>query len=316
MSSYTSSQVQHQWDQKISGIFLAILATCLYATKGIFVKLMYSLGVDTVSVMALRTLIAFPIYLFIGVWLYKRLAPANPHALKQTWLHCAAVGVFGYYLATYLDLQGLNYMSAQLSGLVSFAYPTFVVLLNRFLFKVPVTPIMIVSLIMTYCGIFTLFSHELTLEGDNVILGLALGLSGAACFAGYMLFSKPITAKISSGLFTSIAMSAASLFIFIHFLSSGSWYTLTITPQVAILSVCMAIGCTIAPSYLIAEAIKRVGANNTALLGGLGPVMTAVMAILILSESFTSAHLVGMLLVIFAIILDPVKTYFFGKAKK
>ncbi len=294
------------WNHRVSGIILALLATSLYAMKGIFVKFIYGLGVDTISVMALRTVISFPIYLLIGLWSFKKLTSTQSSQIRHAWLPCVSIGIFGYYFATLFDLIGLNYISAQLSGLVSFTYPTFVILLNRCLFKVPISKPLVFTLLLTYCGIFTLFSHELLLEGKGVILGVTLGLASAFCFAGYMLFSKAVMAKISSGLFTSIAMSAASLLILIHFIAAGKWMTLFITPQVAILSFCMALGCTIAPSYMLGEAITRIGANKTAVLGGFGPVMTASMAILVLNEGFTYAHLLGMLLVTLAITLEPV----------
>lgn len=292
------------------GVSFALLATCLYATKGIFVKIMYSLGVDTVSVMALRAVISFPIYFLITIWLYYKLDHYQHQSLHLVFVKCLTIGFFGYYLATYFDLYSLNYISAQLSGLVSFAYPTFVIVLNRVFFKIPLSKAMLLTLTLTYGGIFTLFHHELKLEGDNVAFGVMLGLLGAGCFAGYMLFSKPIVSMISSGLFTSLAMSAASLCILIHFILSNRWNSLALTPNIIILSFCMAIGCTIIPSYLVGASIKRIGANKTAVLGGVGPGMTAAMAILILDEPYSSAHFIGMLLVILAIMIQPCYVYF------
>ena len=60
----------------------------------------------------------------------------------------------------------------------------------------------------------------------------------------------------------------------------------------------MAIFSTVIPSYMIAEAIARIGPAQTGVIGTLGPIMTMGMAILILSEPFTLWHLVGMMLVI------------------
>lgn len=281
------------------GIILAMLATCLYAMKGILVKLIYQYGIDSVSVMALRMFISLPIYLLIGIWLLRK-TPLEKQTLQQTWLPCAIIGITGYYLASYLDLQGLNYISSQLAGLMSFSYPTFVLLLNWLIFKKEVTATMLITLALTYAGILLLFGHELSVGGIDVGTGSLYALGSALAFAFYMIFSKKMMTKISSGLFTCIAMSAAGVCIIIHFLLSGAYQSLTLSLPVILLSLIMAIGCTILPSFLLSEAINRIGANQTAILGSLGPVVTAIMAVSILAEPFTVYHLFGTVIVVLA----------------
>ncbi|WP_340680331.1 DMT family transporter [Paraglaciecola sp.] len=282
-----------------TGLLLAMLATCLYAMKGVLVKLIYQLGVDSVSVMALRMFFSLPIYLFIGLWLWRK-TPMAGKQMRQNGLACASIGIFGYYLATYLDLQGLNFISSQLAGLVSFSYPTFVLLLNWLIFRKPITATMLSTLVLTYIGILLLFGHEFSVAGQKVGVGTLLALGSALSFAFYMIFSKVIMAKISSGLFTCIAMSAAGICIIIHFVLSGSYQTLVLTWPVLLLSFGMAIGCTVAPSFLLSEAINRIGSNQTAILGSLGPVVTAIMAVTILAEPFSLYHLLGMVFVVLA----------------
>lgn len=63
----------------------------------------------------------------------------------------------------------------------------------------------------------------------------------------------------------------------------------------------LAIGCTVVPSFMMSEAISRVGPDQTAIMGGSGPVIMALLAILILGEDFTVYHFVGMFMVIVAI---------------
>ena len=286
-------------DRHTVGILLAILATCLYAIKGVLVKLIYQLDVDTVSVMALRMFFSLPVYLFIGLWLWRK-TPMAATKVRQNGLACAGIGIFGYYLATYLDLLGLNFISSQLAGLASFSYPTFVLLLNWVIFRKPVNASMWLTLVLTYIGIFLLFGHEFSVVGQEVGIGTLLALGSALSFAFYMIFSKVVMAKLSSGLFTCIAMSAAGVCIIIHFVLAGSYQTLTLSWPVLLLSFSMAIGCTVAPSFLLSEAINRIGSNQTAILGALGPVVTAIMAVAILAEPFSLYHLLGMIFVVIA----------------
>ena len=59
----------------------------------------------------------------------------------------------------------------------------------------------------------------------------------------------------------------------------------------------LAVFCTVIPSLLIAAAIGRIGPQHVSILGGMGPVITAIFAVVILQEAFGWPHLLGTLLV-------------------
>jgi drug/metabolite transporter (DMT)-like permease len=50
----------------------------------------------------------------------------------------AALGVVGYYLSSYLDFLGLQYISASLERLILYLNPTLVVVLGWLIYKKPV----------------------------------------------------------------------------------------------------------------------------------------------------------------------------------
>jgi drug/metabolite transporter (DMT)-like permease len=52
----------------------------------------------------------------------------------------------------------------------------------------------------------------------------------------------------------------------------------------------------------MSEGIARVGPEQASIVGGSGPVLTALMAVFLLGESFTINHFLGMLMVIVAIV--------------
>jgi drug/metabolite transporter (DMT)-like permease len=60
----------------------------------------------------------------------------------------------------------------------------------------------------------------------------------------------------------------------------------------------MAVFSTVLPTYLIAEAIKRMGASRTSLLGSLGPVFTIWLGAWILDEPVRWIQLAGAALVL------------------
>ncbi|KAA1192167.1 DMT family transporter [Photorhabdus heterorhabditis] len=286
----------------VFGLLLAVMATCLYSLKGILVKIMYKNGIDSISVMALRMFFVLPIYVFIGIRIYTKLTPKQANSIKSNWHWCCLVGVVGYYLSSFFDLKSLNYISAQLSGLVSFTYPIFVCFINWFLFKETFKKDMWLTLFLSYSGIILLLSYEFSF-GDtySVLFGSAYAIGGSLAFACYMVFSKRLMAKMPGAMFTSIAMGAASVCVFMHFLAEEEWKDITLTLQILLLSLTIAIACTVAPSFILSEAINCIGTNQVAVMGAFGPAATALMAVFILSEPFSSYHFLGMTLVVLSV---------------
>ena len=49
---------------------------------------------------------------------------------------------------------------------------------------------------------------------------------------------------------------------------------LALPPQVYGLAIAMAVVCTVLPVFMTSEALRRIGANQVAIIGALGPVTT------------------------------------------
>jgi len=60
----------------------------------------------------------------------------------------------------------------------------------------------------------------------------------------------------------------------------------------------MAVFSTVLPIWLVSEAIRRLGASATAMIGSLGPPITMLMAWLLLGEKLGLVQLLGAALVI------------------
>jgi drug/metabolite transporter (DMT)-like permease len=52
------------------------------------------------------------------------------------------------------------------------------------------------------------------------------------------------------------------------------------------------------PIWLIAEAIRRLGAGPTAVIGSLGPIITVALAVVFLGEAIGALQLIGAIAVI------------------
>ena len=280
------------------GLILAFVGTLLFSFKSIVVKLAYAHGVVGEQLIALRMIISAPIYLLILLWHHHRM-PIKSLILKQNLWRLGLAGLSGYYLASLLDLWGLERVTAQLERLLLFTYPGFVMLLSLLFYKKLPSRITMLSLIITYCGVAFVIGVEAQQHKENVLLGAALITLSAILFAGYLVLSKAGIAVLGSQVFTCIAMLVASAAVGVHmvFLSDLAIWGLPLPAYWW--AVVMSLVCTVLPSLLIAAAIARLGPQLTSILGGLGPVMTAFLAVVVLGEMFTIYHFIGTALVVF-----------------
>jgi len=288
------------------GFILAIVGTALFSLKSIFIKLAYVEGLNADSVLMVRMALALPIYLVILVWLMR--TKPLPDVLPNRLLKITFLGFIGYYLSSWLDLKGLEMISAQLERLTLFTYPFLVAILGALFFKTPLTRKVILALLIAYSGLWVVFAQELTLSGDQVPLGTLLVFLAALSFSLYVLFGKKVIHEVGSLWFTCIAMAVSSFFVLIHFAVWGDFSTLSITPLAWLWLVLLAIFSTVIPSFMISEAIARIGPAQTGIVGILGPIVTMGLAIYVLNEPFTVWHALGMALVISGVALLMIKS--------
>jgi len=289
------------------GVLFAVIGTFLFALKSIFIKLAYIEGATADEVLLLRMLLAAPFYL--GMLIYLRKKSEQTHHSKIQASHVAkmmALGFMGYYLASYLDLAGLVYISAQLERLTLFTYPTMIAILAWIFLGEAITRMVIVSLLFCYLGLWIMYGQEIVhtdLTSNDVTKGVLLVLGSALSYSIYVIFAKPMIQKFGSRFFTSIAMLGSTVFVIIHFSLQHPWELSEISGKVWFYAVLLAFVSTVIPSFMVAEAISRIGAARTSILGTAGPVFTIILAVFIIDEPFTIYHGIGVILVMVGVAL-------------
>ncbi len=294
--------MHNQKNTNASGFIFAFAGVFLFSLKPIFVKMAYEFPIDSVTLMTLRLAMSLPIYMAIGFWLLIRNKVDLPMT-KKALPGIIVTGLLGYYGASYFDLTGLHYISAQLERLILFSYPGLVVLIGFFFFKNPIKKGTVPALILTYTGIAALFVHDVSLAGSSQILGGSLVFASALLFALYILFSKDFISSVGSLVFTCIAMCAASAAILLHFLLTNHFSDLQQPVRVYQIAFAIALFSTVLPSFLISEAINRLGTNTTSIIGSSGALFTSILAVTILGERFTQYHVLSLILVTTGIVL-------------
>jgi drug/metabolite transporter (DMT)-like permease len=289
-----------QRDKVWLGFGLAVGGTLLFSVKSIFIKLLYQQGLEADAVLVLRMFIALPIYVAILIFSLKKTGIRTVLTTPTLGLTFIA-GFLGYYLASLLDLMGLELITAQLERLTLFSYPLLVALIGVIFLKEQLGMRLIFALGVSYLGLTLVMLQEELLLGSQVGQGVTLVLFSALAFAIYLSMSKPLIGRLGSVLFTSLAMSISSLLVFSHGFVTLELVDLNITSVAWFWLVLLAVFSTVIPSFMISAAIGRIGAVQASAVGMLGPVFTIALAVYILDEPFTLTIGIGALLVLIGV---------------
>ena len=283
--------------------FIIILGAILFSTKAIVIKLAYhQYPIDSLSLLALRMLFSLPLFI-LASWQPKKRRRKTSISFKDYW-NIALVGIIGFYGASYLDFVGLQYISASLERLILYCYPTLVLLISAIFFRKKITSIQLYALLITYVGIAIIFSGKISAVGNpNPLLGGIFIFFAALTYAIYLVGSGQLLPRIGTRLFTSYSMIAASVVVLAHNSFQNGINLFNFPERLYWLVGYMAVFATFIPTFLISEGIRIIGANNTAIIGAIGPVSTILLAYVFLGERLFFLQWVGTLIVIGGVLL-------------
>ncbi len=287
------------------GLALAVGGVVLFSIRPILIKLAYAHVVDPVVMIALRMVFSLPFFLAALV-LVQRGAPAAPVSARD-WRTILLLGFLGYYAASFFDFLALQYISAGLGRLVLFMYPTLVVLLSWLFLRKPFGARELVALAISYIGLTLVMTANIPAPGEHLVAGVALAFASAVSYAVYLVLGSDVIRRVGSMRFTAYALTIASLLCIAQFLLLRPLAALELPPQVYWLSFAMGLGCTVIPTFMTSEALKRIGANHTAIVGLAGPVTTIALGWLGLEERMTPIQIFGTLLVLTGVLWVSVK---------
>jgi drug/metabolite transporter (DMT)-like permease len=283
-----------------SGLLLAALGAIAFSGKAIIVKLAYRHGVDAVTLIMLRMLFALPFFVLIAWWAGRSRGGVKVPALsRKDLLGIVWLGVTGYYLASYLDFSGLQYISASLERLVLYLNPTLVLLLGLVLYRRRITRHQAWGMGISYGGVLLVFGHEVTLQGPDVALGALLVFLSAVSYAVYLSYSGELVQRLGSMRLVGLATSVACVLCILQFVVLRPLDSVfAVAPEVVWLSLLNATLCTVVPVVMVMMAIERIGAGLAAQMGMIGPMSTITMGVVLLGEPFTVWVVAGTVLVI------------------
>jgi drug/metabolite transporter (DMT)-like permease len=275
---------------RLSGIALVVLSAAAFGTLGILGRYAYADGLDTTTILFFRFALAAVV---LAAYQAARRQPL-PRGL--TLLQLVGMGALGYVGQAFCYLTALKYASPGLVALLLYLYPVFVVILAALWLNERITGIKILALGLALIGLTLTVGPE-----GGQLPGILLGIGAATIYSLYILVGvrvlKQVSAVQSS---TVIFASAGAMSALLMAVNGPQWPTTTMGWNVIGLIVLVA---TVLPVVAFLVGLERIGPTNAAMLSTSEPVVTVLLAALLLGERLNPISLVGGGLILAAVLL-------------
>jgi drug/metabolite transporter (DMT)-like permease len=272
------------------GVILIAISAAAFGTLGILGRFAYAEGLDALSIMALRFSLSALVLLAV--------LAARRELLPRGWtlIRLIGMGAVGYVGQAYAYLTALKYASPGLVALLLYLYPVFVVILTVIWLREPINRIKIFALGLALTGI------ALTVgPAGGQLPGILLAVSAAAIYSVYIIFGTKVMRKVSAIQSSAVIFFSAGVTSGLLMIANGAHPPKTGTGWAVIASIVMI--ATVLPVATFLAGLRRIGATNAAMLSTLEPVVTVLLAALLLGEILKPVTLLGGGLILAAVLI-------------
>jgi len=307
------------------GMLCVAAAAMLFASKGLFGKALYARGVGFELLVAVRSVMAMPLFLWVGLrgglgapavsgddeaqTPAVTPAPAAPPRARAV-IGAVVAGITCYVVGALVDFQALTLIDASVERVLLFSYPAMVVMIDSVIRRRAPERRVVAALAVTYVGIFFAMGGIDIFELRANLLGAGLTLVAAFTTAIYFLIGESYTRELGSTRFASIGMSSAAVVLAVYFAVFRSFAEIAaLDARDWVLLGILAIFCMFVPGLLQAEGMRRVGAQRGAIGSTIGPVTTIVLAALFLDERLNGWQMLGSAMIVGSILVLSLGKY-------
>lgn len=276
--------------QRLTGIILIVISAASFGTLAIIGRYAYAAGLNINTLLFLR--FGFSAVIMLS-WLALRREPL-PRGRELTLL--AGMGGLGYVAQSFLYLSAIQFASVGLVALLLYLYPVFVAILAMIFHKAPLTRTRLLALVLATAGAALTANPQ-----GGQLPGILMAVGAAAIYAVYIIVGAGVMQKVSPvQSSTVIFTSAAVVFSGLAALSGLQW------PQSAEgwwAAIAVSLIATILPVVTFLGGLKRIGPTDASLLSTLEPVVTVVLAAVLLQEAIQPLMVLGGALILGAVLI-------------
>jgi len=214
----------------------------------------------------------------------------------RTLLQLVGMGAIGYVGQSFSYLTAIRYASAGLVALLLYLYPAFVALLSSLFLHEKITCIKALALGIALAGTALTVSPE-----GGQLPGILLALAAAVIYSFYIIVGTHVMQKVSALQSSTVIFASAGLVYGV--LTAVNGPHLPVGPSGWWLIVGIVLIATVVPVVTFLAGLQRIGPTNASMLSTLEPVVTVILAALLLQDALKPLTLLGGGLILIAVIL-------------
>lgn len=277
---------------RASGLICAILCSIGLGLAVAFGRVAFDGGTTPLTVALCRSI--FSIGLIVALC---RVTGQSLRPPKGSWPHLLFLGLLFAHMA-FGNIGSTKYIPVGLAALLFFVYPPVVALINAVADRKPPSLVKVAAMLTSFAGLAVMLGVGFA---DLDIRGVAIGLTaGIACAVNMVWLSRRATGlhPFVIVFYQSCVASVVMLVLAIQLDElrlpdmAGGWWGLSL--------VVLLQSCSIPLFYF---AIRRIGAEPTAMVNNLQPVASIVGAMFLFQEFLTVDRVIGAAMVLGGILL-------------
>jgi drug/metabolite transporter (DMT)-like permease len=289
-----------------AGVALVLISAAGYGTQAIFARLAYAAGVNVATLLLLRFTLSIAllwlVLLLRGRWRYAWVVLARPKRM----LKLLALGmIFAGNSAAFFT--ALTYLHIAVVELLLYLYPGIVLMLSALFLRERLSGMKIVALLLALAGSALTVGPPGAvalpgIAGGRALLGLVIAASTGLIYACYIVWGARLTAGVPADVSGVVSMTGTTLvFVAGALAGDGASWQLSSEAWPAIGAVAL-FSTVIATSFFLA-GLERLGPGRAAILATVEPVVTLILATLVLHDPPRWFQVVGGVLILLAVVL-------------
>jgi drug/metabolite transporter, DME family len=292
-----------QTRDRILGVLAVVAAASIWATLGLFAKILYAQGVSFESLVAVRASVGWVAVMIFVLATGKAKSLSVSGGDLMLLVPQGLVGIGLFYLLYFFTV---GESSVGTSAILLYSSPAFVVVLARLFLNEALNPAKVLALIVTAGGIFLVAGaydpSNLEVTPTVLLTGLLSGLT----YGLYSIFGRPVTGHLRPSVILSYVLFFGSLLLVVAALPTLDTLVGLPLRSYALLFVLAVVHTTLGFA-LYTFGLGRLGAGRAAIVATVEPVVAVVLGTALLGESLTVPRVVGALLVISGAALAQVR---------
>ena len=275
----------------MEGLALTTLSAAAFGTLPILVKFAYGAGVEPTAMLCLRFMLAGS--MMLAIMRLKKLSwPKGKNLLVLI-----GMGALGYAGQSFCFFSALKYASAGLVSLLLYLYPALVTFFGALLFKQKLNRVQVVAVLAALGGTSLIIGDD----AAGTLPGILFGIGAALIYATYILVGSRVLKHEGALQSSTIIMLGAGCMFGLAAAVQRPAFPETATGLAVIVAI--ALFATVLPIVTFFAGMTRLGAAEAATVSTLEPVVTLLLAAMLLDEPLRLSQLCGGAVILGALII-------------